>query len=205
MKINPQRRGAEYAQDTGNEMVTCDKYLICRPVPETDAVFGPARWAGGSFGLPHRRVALPTGSGCGARMKSIVPAWPRFAGSSNLLLETAGYDQAFLRDRRASAGGGADIGIRTEDSGQIIPESQGEFVPQDAGGELLMTHECPVIRAGAGNRKDGVKAVEDDRSPSPRGTTEGHGDNGRRRRLRCRASEAIGGAVGMHDIPESRF
>jgi len=51
---------------------------------------------------------------------------------------------------------------------------------------------------------NGVKAVEDDRSPSPGGTTEHVGTDERLWGPRWGFSEASGGLVGMHEIAESR-
>jgi hypothetical protein len=67
-----------------------------------------------------------------------------------------------------------------------------------------MRYECPEIGAGVGRRGDGVKAVEDYRSPSPGGTTERVGTDHHLWGFRRGVSEADGGLVGLHEMPESR-
>ena len=86
---------------------------------------------------------------------------------------------------------------RTEVRGQrseTIPESRGDFVLHEADGEGVMPRECPEFRRGKAesrklkieiegkrkvgdSREGGVKAVEDNRSPSPGGMAEGLGEN----------------------------
>ena len=86
-----------------------------------------------------------------------------------------------------------------------ILDSRCDFVLQDAGGEWVMLHDCPEFGGGGDDRRGGVKAVEGYRSPSPGGTTVGHGADAHRRGLRLRVCEADRRLGGMREIPESRY
>ena len=144
MKTIPCRRATECAQDTGNEMVRCVSKAIIRPVPETDAVFGPARMARrGSTRPPRHRVVPPTVFGCGARRNSFVPDGTRYVGSNNPPLKTVGYCRSSQRDFSLSARSGADISRLSMGRRQGIPETWCRFVLHSVDGEWVMPHDCP--------------------------------------------------------------
>ena len=80
-----------------------------------------------------------------------------------------------------------DSGPRAEGRGRIIPETQCGFVPQSAGGELLMSHDCPEFsrpNMGFSSRNWCRRAAA------------GEGDEGTRRGL-ARAGHALIGLVGF--------
>ena len=53
------------------------------------------------------------------------------------------------------------------------PESRCDFILHHTDGELVMLKECPEFGGAGGRRWEVVKAVEDNRSPSPGGHSNG--------------------------------
>ena len=96
----------------------------------------------------------------------------------------------------------AEIRDQRSEKTAEIPELRGDFVPQTAGGELVTSQDCPEFVGGDDRRADGVKAVEDDRSPSPGGTTERPRADEHPGGLRQGVSAAGGDLAGVSEIPE---
>ena len=92
--------------------------------------------------------------------------------------------------------------IRGQRSEEIpkTPESCGDFVPQVTDAEWALRLECPEFAGSVGTRGGGVKAVEDNRSPSPGGTAERRETQGQLWGLRRWAIEAGGGMAGNTGI-----
>jgi len=92
-----------------------------------------------------------------------------------------------------SASGGEAVQQGAEIRGQSsdeIPESACDFVPQGVGGELLTPQDCPEFAGSVGTRGGGVKAAEDNRSPSPGGAVGRFGGHWHQWGLRRWAIEA---------------
>jgi hypothetical protein len=81
------------------------------------------------------------------------------------------------------------------------PESRCDFSSQGADLEWVMRLECPEFGRGGGRRESGVKAVEDDRTPSPGGHAERRGTDERSWKLRRGVSEEGGRGA----WPKDRF
>ena len=86
--------------------------------------------------------------------------------SSVICDQSAADESVALRADAGSSGGRYEMGSSE------LPESMCDFVPQTAGGKSLRREDCPEFVGGDDRRGGGVKAVEDDRSPSPGGTVE---------------------------------
>ena len=81
------------------------------------------------------------------------------------------------------------------------PESRCDFSSHGADLEWVMRLDCPEFGRGGGRRESGVKAVEDDRTPSPGGHAERRGTDERSWKLRRGVSEEGGRGA----WPKDRF